>query len=80
MKEQNIIEKDLKLTQREVEVLEYLTSGYSNREIGDRMSLSVSTIKTHLESIYLKLGLSNRVSVSIWAVLEAGIIPKERKY
>ena len=69
----------MKLTDREKTVLGYLCSGYTNKEIAEKMYLSVSTIKTHLESIYAKLGLTGRVEVALWAVLEAGIVPIKNK-
>ena len=55
------------LTERELEVLQHLSFGYSNREIGKRLFISADTVKTHLEHIYQKLGASDRTA----AVAEA---------
>jgi len=49
------------LTQRELEILERLTSGDSVRQLAIELFLSESTVKTHLGSIYRKLEVSNRV-------------------
>ncbi len=48
------------LTEREREVLRLLAAGLSNREIGERLFLSPETVKTHLGSIYRKLGVETR--------------------
>ena len=55
------------LTERELEVLQHLSFGYSNREIGKRLFISADTVKTHLEHIYQKLGATDRTA----AVAEA---------
>ena len=49
------------LTKREREVLALLRSSARNQEIANRLSLSVNTIKFHLENIYQKLGVQNRI-------------------
>ncbi len=48
------------ISTREQEVLRLLGAGLSNREIAARLSVSNSTVKTHLENIYFKLGVSSR--------------------
>jgi DNA-binding NarL/FixJ family response regulator len=48
------------LTTREEEVLILLTKGYSNKEIAERLSLSVETIGSHLKHIYEKLHVRSR--------------------
>lgn len=49
------------LSQREKEVLQVLATGASNKEIGEQLCISVSTVKTHIINIYSKLGVSNRI-------------------
>jgi ATP/maltotriose-dependent transcriptional regulator MalT len=48
------------ISPREQEVLQLLSAGLSNREIAAKLSISVSTAKTHLENIYRKLGVNSR--------------------
>lgn len=48
------------ISPREQEVLQLLSAGLSNREIAVRLCISASTVKTHLENIYLKLGVTSR--------------------
>ena len=51
------------LTERERELLLYLVEGASSKEIADRMHISISTVKTHLQNIYGKLGVNNRMTL-----------------
>jgi len=63
-------EKDRKadtLTAREVEVLQLLAFGHTNRDIAEKLFISPDTVKTHLEHIFEKLGASDRTA----AVAEA---------
>lgn len=53
--------KRLNLTSREQEVLGLLVRGYTNAEIGDRLFLSVSTVKTHVSNLFLKMDVKNRI-------------------
>ena len=52
------------LTKREREVLALLGSGARNKEIANRLYLSVNTIKFHIENIYQKLGVRSRTQAS----------------
>ena len=56
------------LTERECNVLFYLAQGLTNEEISNKLHISVHTVKAHLEAIYEKLGVSNRVQASMKAV------------
>ena len=49
-------------TTRELELLGLIEAGLSNKEIADRLSLSVATVKWHLYNLYAKLGVKNRAS------------------
>jgi two-component system, NarL family, response regulator LiaR len=55
------------LTEREVEILQLLAFGHTNRDIGEKLFISPDTVKTHLEHIYQKLGATDRTA----AVAEA---------
>ena len=50
----------LGLSNREIEVLRLVAEGYSNKEIADKLFVSLNTTKTHLSNIYSKLGVSRR--------------------
>ena len=52
--------EELGLSKREVEVLELLAQGLSNQEIADKLFVSLNTTKTHISSIYAKMGVSRR--------------------
>ena len=50
----------LGISKREYEVLELMSSGLSNQQIAERLFVSVSTVKTHVSSIFSKLDASRR--------------------
>lgn len=52
--------KKLDLTEREYEVLQLLSKGYSNAEIAENLFLSVSTIKTHVSNLFVKMDVRSR--------------------
>ncbi len=60
-------------TQRELDIINLLAKGYKNKEIASNLYISISTVKTHLESISLKLGVSGRMLVALSAI-RSGII------
>jgi DNA-binding NarL/FixJ family response regulator len=55
------------LTAREREVLELIATGLTNEEIAERLVLGTGTIKTHINHIFLKLGVRNRAEAVIFA-------------
>ena len=55
-----------KLTKRELEVLDLLSQGFTNKEISIELNISVHTVKANLENIYEKIGIHNRVLASIF--------------
>ena len=65
------------LSQRETEVLQLLATGLSNREIAPLLFVSESTVKTHVEHIIRKLGVSDRVQAAVWAARQGLMAPKE---
>lgn len=52
--------RQLEITNREYEVLKYISEGLSNKEIGDKLFVSESTIKSHVSSILVKLNAKRR--------------------
>jgi DNA-binding NarL/FixJ family response regulator len=61
------------LTSREVEVLELVAKGLSNKEIGAALFVSEDTIKTHLKHVFTKLGVGDRTEAALLAI-QRGII------
>ena len=66
-----------KLSAREIEVLEWVAKGASNKEIGKSLSISVATVKTHLIHIFGKLGVDDRTA-AVTTALEQRIITLDR--
>ncbi len=71
--EQKQYEEALDLSPREVEVLRLLADGATNREIADRLVISIGTVKNHVSSILSQLDLRDRIQAAIFA-RERGII------
>lgn len=61
------------LTARELEVLRLVSTGLTNRVIGERLSLSEKTVARHLSNIFGKLGLSTRAAATAYAY-ENGLV------
>ncbi|WP_309707549.1 response regulator transcription factor [Armatimonas sp.] len=55
------------LTKREEEVLKLMATGLTNREMAGVLFISEGTVKTHVEHIIGKLGVSDRVQAAVWA-------------
>ena len=61
------------ISPREQEVLRLISAGYSNREIADGLSISQSTVKTHVGNIYNKLNVNSRIQ-AINRAKELGLV------
>lgn len=59
--------KQSSLSDRELEVLDYLTKSHKNKIIANNLGVSVSTVKMHIKHLLVKLNLSNREEVVSWA-------------
>jgi DNA-binding NarL/FixJ family response regulator len=66
------------LTERELDVVRLVAVGRTNPEIAAELYVSLSTVKTHLASVQLKLGARNRVEIAAWA-WEAGYAQRDDK-
>lgn len=56
-----------RLSGREMETVQYLVQGESNKEIAKRLSITEATIKVHMKSVMRKIKANNRTQVAIWA-------------
>jgi DNA-binding NarL/FixJ family response regulator len=57
--------EQIKLSKRETEILEFLTKGLANKEIADRLSISVETVRVHLRRVYEKLHVHSRTEAAM---------------
>ncbi|MFB5762325.1 response regulator [Paenibacillus medicaginis] len=64
------------LTPREREILNWVASGQTNKEIGEGLGISEQTVKNHLKNILHKLQLENRVQLTRYA-LEQGLVDRQ---
>ena len=55
------------LNERQTQILRLISEGYSNKEIASRVHLSENTVKTHVQDIFAKLDVRNRVEAAITA-------------
>jgi len=67
-----------RLGAREREVLQLLSQGLTNKEIGNELNIAENTVKNHIRSILEKLHLANRVQAATYA-LEKGIVPGDKR-
>jgi DNA-binding CsgD family transcriptional regulator len=56
------------LTRREAELLQWVTQGKTNAEIGIILSISLATVKKHLQHVYEKLGVETRTAAATLAL------------
>ncbi|MDB4756007.1 response regulator transcription factor [Mariniblastus sp.] len=59
---------DIPLTNRESQVLRHIALGLSNREIGVSLTISIETVKEHVQNILRKIDATDRTQAAIWAV------------
>jgi DNA-binding NarL/FixJ family response regulator len=61
------------LTGREIEVLEQIVAGNNNKAIAQRLNISEATVKSHINNILSKLGVSDRTQAATTA-LQLGLV------
>ncbi len=66
-----------KLSQREIEVLTLIVKGYINKEIADRLNLSLSTVITHRRNITEKLNRKSVGALTVYAVTHGYVTMQE---
>lgn len=65
---QKQVDEEVSLTQRETQVLRHLALGLSNKEIGQSLSISIETVKEHVQHLLRKMDVSDRTQAAVWAV------------
>ena len=71
---QRKVKSDFPLTNHELQVLQHIALGLSNREIGASLGISVETVKEHVQNILRKINAVDRTQAAVWAV-KRGLIP-----
>ena len=66
--------EELSITPRELEILELIAQGHSNREIAERLFVSENTVKTHSSRVFDKLGAKRRTQ-AVQLGKEFGLLP-----
>ena len=59
---------DIPLTPRETQVLRQISVGLSNQEIADSLTISVETVKEHVQNLLRKLQVNDRTQAAVWAI------------
>jgi DNA-binding NarL/FixJ family response regulator len=65
------------LTDRESEIVRYVAGGLRNAEVAERLGISESTVKSHLNNIFQKLGMRDRVELTHYAI-RSGLVGLRR--
>ena len=61
-------DSDCPLTPRETQVLKEIALGLSNKEIAETLSISVETVKEHVQNLLRKLAVNDRTQAAVWAI------------
>jgi DNA-binding NarL/FixJ family response regulator len=67
-----------RLTDREREVLTAIARGYNNGEISEQLFIGAATVKTHINSVFTKLGLRDRAQAVVFAYESGLVAPGDR--
>lgn len=65
------------LTSRELEILQLILVGYTNKAIAAEICISEKTVEFHLDNIYTKIGARTRLMAGVWA-LKQGMATESR--
>jgi DNA-binding NarL/FixJ family response regulator len=74
--EQQTVDYEEALTDREIDILKLVAEGLTNKEISEQLVISENTVKIHLRNILEKLQLKNRIQAAVYAVRQ-GMIDKD---
>lgn len=64
------------LTERQLEILRYVSQGFTSKEIGEKLGLSYHTVATHVKNIYAKLQVNSRTE-AIYEASKLGLLTKQ---
>jgi DNA-binding NarL/FixJ family response regulator len=62
------LRQDNGLTERELEIVRLVASGFKNKEVSEKLRISERTVKTHLTNVFQKLGVRDRVGLVMFAL------------
>jgi DNA-binding NarL/FixJ family response regulator len=68
--EENKSLKKTSLTEREMEILHFISKGFSNLQISETLYISLNTVKTHIKNIFSKLEVEDRTQAAMKAIKE----------
>jgi DNA-binding CsgD family transcriptional regulator len=66
------------LTPREMQILEFILAGRTNKEIAAEMFISEKTVEFHLKNIYTKVGVRKRSLATVWAIQQGVNVEAKR--
>lgn len=67
------------LTKRELEILELIAKGYTNKNISEHLGIKESTVENHIHNMFKKLNLSNRSQATAYAYQIGIVVPQLTK-
>jgi DNA-binding NarL/FixJ family response regulator len=67
---------NVRLAQREKEIISHICQGFKNKEIAQKLNISEQTVKSHCNRIYKKLGVNDRLQLALYS---NKILPEERR-
>ncbi|MCC6446310.1 MAG: response regulator transcription factor [Armatimonadetes bacterium] len=68
--------REVSLTDRELEVLVYISEGWTSHQVADKLNIGKKTVDYHLSKIYIKLEVSSRIQAFAKAA-SLGLIPRK---
>lgn len=69
----------VQLSEREIDVLKAVATGYANKEIADKLFISINTVITHRKNITDKLGVKTIAGLTVYAIMNNLISPEDVK-
>lgn len=72
-KDDSLKKDDIVLTKRQIQILKFISKGYSNKEIATKLDISDRTVKNHIFMLFKKIGVVDRTQAAVYA-LRKGLI------